>query len=222
MPASVGEQVGPTDRTYRVTRCQSGYDARRAHRPQARADPADPRRRAASGSSPRPPSWSARRPTRRSASDEVMRRAGLGRTIFYRHFDDLGDLLLPRGARGGRRALRGPAGARRCAHRRRAGRGPARDRAGRRRLRAPRAAAARDGRGGRRRRAGQRRATGRCASASTTWSSEALRRVWPATTAPPADFAETARALNRHERELPASTRSAASRASRPRSRSRP
>ena len=26
--------------------------------------------------------------------DEVMREAGLGRTIFYRHFDDLGDLLL--------------------------------------------------------------------------------------------------------------------------------
>jgi AcrR family transcriptional regulator len=26
--------------------------------------------------------------------DAVMRRAGLGRTIFYRHFDDLGDLLM--------------------------------------------------------------------------------------------------------------------------------
>ena len=26
--------------------------------------------------------------------DEVMRDAGLGRTIFYRHFDDLGDLLI--------------------------------------------------------------------------------------------------------------------------------
>jgi AcrR family transcriptional regulator len=26
--------------------------------------------------------------------DEVMREAGLGRTIFYRHFDDLGDLLM--------------------------------------------------------------------------------------------------------------------------------
>ncbi|MGZ8665640.1 MAG: TetR/AcrR family transcriptional regulator [Solirubrobacterales bacterium] len=26
--------------------------------------------------------------------DEVMRAAGLGRTIFYRHFDDLGDLLI--------------------------------------------------------------------------------------------------------------------------------
>src|SRR3954447_24631086 len=25
---------------------------------------------------------------------EVMREAGLGRTIFYRHFDDLGDLLV--------------------------------------------------------------------------------------------------------------------------------
>jgi AcrR family transcriptional regulator len=25
--------------------------------------------------------------------DEIMREAGLGRTIFYRHFDDLGDLL---------------------------------------------------------------------------------------------------------------------------------
>jgi AcrR family transcriptional regulator len=26
--------------------------------------------------------------------DEVMREAGIGRTLFYRHFDDLGDLLL--------------------------------------------------------------------------------------------------------------------------------
>jgi AcrR family transcriptional regulator len=26
--------------------------------------------------------------------DEVMREAGIGRTIFYRHFDDLGDMLL--------------------------------------------------------------------------------------------------------------------------------
>jgi AcrR family transcriptional regulator len=26
--------------------------------------------------------------------DELMREAGLGRTIFYRHFDDLGDLLM--------------------------------------------------------------------------------------------------------------------------------
>ena len=26
--------------------------------------------------------------------DEVMERAGIGRTIFYRHFDDLGDLLM--------------------------------------------------------------------------------------------------------------------------------
>jgi AcrR family transcriptional regulator len=28
---------------------------------------------------------------------EIMERAGLGRTIFYRHFDDLGDLLLSAG-----------------------------------------------------------------------------------------------------------------------------
>jgi TetR/AcrR family transcriptional regulator, ethionamide resistance regulator len=33
--------------------------------------------------------------------DEVMREAGFGRTIFYRHFDDLGDLLL----RAGREAI---------------------------------------------------------------------------------------------------------------------
>jgi AcrR family transcriptional regulator len=26
--------------------------------------------------------------------DEIMREAGIGRTIFYRHFDDLGDLLM--------------------------------------------------------------------------------------------------------------------------------
>ena len=32
---------------------------------------------------------------------EIMARAGLGRTIFYRHFDDLGDLLL----RAGREAI---------------------------------------------------------------------------------------------------------------------
>src|SRR5215204_2014710 len=29
--------------------------------------------------------------------DAVMREAGLGRTIFYRHFDDLGDLLMGTG-----------------------------------------------------------------------------------------------------------------------------
>ena len=51
--------------------------------------PVRPGRRAASGSSPRPPSWSARRPTRSSASTRSCARAGLGRTIFYRHFDDL-------------------------------------------------------------------------------------------------------------------------------------
>ena len=33
--------------------------------------------------------------------DEVMREAGLGRTIFYRHFDDLGELLM----RAGREAI---------------------------------------------------------------------------------------------------------------------
>jgi AcrR family transcriptional regulator len=33
--------------------------------------------------------------------DEVMARAGIGRTIFYRHFDDLGDLVL----RAGREAI---------------------------------------------------------------------------------------------------------------------
>ncbi len=33
--------------------------------------------------------------------DEVMSRAGIGRTLFYRHFDDLGDVLL----RAGREAI---------------------------------------------------------------------------------------------------------------------
>ena len=33
--------------------------------------------------------------------DEVMREAGIGRTIFYRHFDDLADLLM----RAGREAI---------------------------------------------------------------------------------------------------------------------
>src|SRR3954452_10457259 len=35
--------------------------------------------------------------------DDVMREAGAGRTIFYRHFDDLGDLLR----RAGREAFEG-------------------------------------------------------------------------------------------------------------------
>ena len=35
--------------------------------------------------------------------DDVMREAGAGRTIFYRHFDDLGDLLI----RAGREAFEG-------------------------------------------------------------------------------------------------------------------
>ena len=35
--------------------------------------------------------------------DDVMREAGSGRTIFYRHFDDLGDLLI----RAGREAFEG-------------------------------------------------------------------------------------------------------------------
>ena len=38
--------------------------------------------------------------------DELMAAAGIGRTLFYRHFDDLGDLLLRAGQRGDRRALR--------------------------------------------------------------------------------------------------------------------
>src|SRR3954451_17802078 len=33
--------------------------------------------------------------------DDIMREAGFGRTIFYRHFDDLGDLLM----RAGREAI---------------------------------------------------------------------------------------------------------------------
>jgi AcrR family transcriptional regulator len=35
-----------------------------------------------------------RRPYGDLSVDEVMREAGIGRTIFYRHFDDLGDLLI--------------------------------------------------------------------------------------------------------------------------------
>lgn len=34
------------------------------------------------------------RPYAELSVDEVMRAAGLGRTIFYRHFDDLGDLMV--------------------------------------------------------------------------------------------------------------------------------
>ena len=35
-----------------------------------------------------------RRPYGELSVDEVMREAGMGRTLFYRHFDDLGDLLV--------------------------------------------------------------------------------------------------------------------------------
>ncbi len=74
--------------------------------------------------------------------DEVMREAGLGRTIFYRHFDDLADLLLRAEPRGDRGALRGPAqpGSARPTG---SGRGAPRDRGGGGGLPAPRAAAAR-------------------------------------------------------------------------------
>src|SRR3954453_22634890 len=35
-----------------------------------------------------------RRPYGELSVDQVMREAGIGRTIFYRHFDDLGSLLV--------------------------------------------------------------------------------------------------------------------------------
>lgn len=127
--------------------------------------------------------------------DEVMRRAGLGRTIFYRHFDDLGDLIR-RAAReavdelyetqqalGDARIGAEPAEVRRAiepvvaVYERH---GPL--------LRAMAEAAAADEQVSADHRALRER--------FDALVERALRRVWPATTAPPADFAETARALN--------------------------
>ena len=52
--------------------------------------------------------------------DDVMREAGLGRTIFYRHFDDLADLLM----RAGREAIDEMYDAQRALSAARAGDGP--------------------------------------------------------------------------------------------------
>ena len=126
--------------------------------------------------------------------DEVMREAGLGRTIFYRHFDDLADLLCAPVARRSR-ALRGPA-------RRWPARAPATSRTSirqaiepRRRvyqrhgplLRAVTEAAAGD----------EQIAAGtqRCARASTSSSRPSLRRC-PARGAPPRRPRRDRRALN--------------------------
>jgi AcrR family transcriptional regulator len=127
--------------------------------------------------------------------DEVMRRAGLGRTIFYRHFDDLGDLIL-RAAReaveelyetqrvlGGARIGAEPAEVRRAiepvvaVYERH---GPL--------LRAIAEAAAADEQVSADHRALRDR--------FDALVERALRRVWPPTTSAPADLAETARALN--------------------------
>ncbi len=50
-----------------------------------------------------------RRPYGEVSVDQVMREAGIGRTIFYRHFDDLGSLLLRAEPGRDRRAIRGAA-----------------------------------------------------------------------------------------------------------------
>ena len=101
---------------------------------------------------------------------EVMERAGLGRTIFYRHFDDLGDLLMQRGREAIEELYAAQATLAATRDERRARGGPGGDRAGGRRLPPPRPAAARGRRGGGRRRAGRRRPGTRSGAASTSWS----------------------------------------------------
>jgi TetR/AcrR family transcriptional regulator, ethionamide resistance regulator len=127
--------------------------------------------------------------------DEVMRRAGLGRTIFYRHFDELGDLIV----QAGRDAIEELYETQRVLGEARIGDEPdvvrraiepvvaVYERHGPL-LRAIADAAAGDEQVNAGQRAMRRRFDELVA--------QALRRVWPAGTEPPADFAETARALN--------------------------
>ena len=124
-----------------------------------------------------------------------MERAGLGRTIFYRHFDDLGDLLM----RAGREAIEelydGAARARRGPRRDRSRRHPRGDRAAGRGLQPPRAAAARGRRGGRR---GSRLAAGQEAIRQRfdELVADALQQVRRRRRAASPTSTETARALN--------------------------
>ena len=138
--------------------------------------------------------------------DEVMRAAGLGRTIFYRHFDDLGDLLL----RAGREAIEELYEAQRRLAATRDRREPAPRPCARRwsppvavyqrhgpLLRALAEAAAVG-------RADRRAATRRCASASTSSSSSRCAgsgRGRPARRRP---TSPRPRARSTHERDLPA------------------
>jgi TetR/AcrR family transcriptional regulator, ethionamide resistance regulator len=127
--------------------------------------------------------------------DEVMRRAGLGRTIFYRHFDDLGDLIL----RAGREAIDDLYETQRILGEARIGAEPddvrraiepvvaVYERHGPL-LRAIAEAATGDERVN----AGQHAIRRRF----DELAEQALRRIWPAGATPPADLAETARALN--------------------------
>ena len=101
---------------------------------------------------------------------EIMERAGIGRTIFYRHFDDLGDLLM----RAGREAIEELLTRRSSRSPRPASAGP--DASARRsssaveRLPPPRPAAARGRRGGGRPTGDRRRARRDPRGASTSWS----------------------------------------------------
>lgn len=127
--------------------------------------------------------------------DEVMRRAGLGRTIFYRHFDDLGDLIV----RAGREAIEELFETQRVLGDARIGAEPedvrraiepvvaVYERHGPL-LRAIAEAAASDEQVNAGQRAMRERFDGLV--------EQALRRIWPAGGAPPADLAETARALD--------------------------
>jgi AcrR family transcriptional regulator len=128
--------------------------------------------------------------------DEVMRRAGLGRTIFYRHFDDLGDLIL----RAAREAVDELYETQRVLGEARIGAEPAEVR---RAIEPVVAVYERHG--------PLLRAIAEAAAADEQVSADhrtlrdrfdalveqALGRVWPAATSAPADLAETARALNR-------------------------
>ena len=134
-----------------------------------------------------------------------MREAGIGRTIFYRHFDDLADLILRAQPGGDPGALPAPSGASAQA---RADEDPdaVRQRPGGRgrRLPAARPAAARGGRGRGRRRADPRATTTCCASASTTSPSESLREVADLGTHAAGRLRGDRAGAQPHGRELPA------------------
>ena len=120
------------ERTACVTQCQLLYDARLAMAPRRRRRPrhrrAPARARPASESRERIVAAATELVRERAYAelsvDEVMREAGIGRTIFYRHFDDLATCSCARAARRSRSSTR-RSGASPGAARRGPGRGAA-------------------------------------------------------------------------------------------------